>query len=151
MFQKLTEALQCYLEGPHNALLLILVKASFNLATKNDNLHPIITQVPNYSYFFSQRKKKKARDSRVLHPLWCPNIPRFTSIAGVFPQSCTLTQPSLNLEIKNIIPFVISFFALYYICLIKKSYFINASDLRLHDVLFCDHLVGEAEVTTEIS
>ena len=44
MFQKLTEALQCYLEGPHNALLLILVKASFNLATKNDNpKHPIIT------------------------------------------------------------------------------------------------------------
>ena len=46
---------------------------------------------------------------------------------------------------------VISFFALYYICLIKKSYFINAFDLRLHDVLFCDHSVGEAEVTTEIS
>ena len=54
------------------------------------------------------------------------------------------------MEIKNIIPFVISFFALYYICLLKKSYFINAFDLRLHDVLFSDHSVGEAEVTTEI-
>ena len=43
------------------------------------------------------------------------------------------------MEIRNIIPFVISFFALYYICLIKKSYFLNAFDLRLHDVLFCDH------------
>ena len=77
--------------------------------------------------------------SSVYKHSWCVFIELHTNAA------------QLKFEIKNIIPFVISFFALYYICLIKKSYFINASDLRLHDVLFCDHLVGEAEVTTEIS
>ena len=60
------------------------MKASFNLAKKNN-----ISYIPSFAkyltiHLFFLTREKKARDSRVLDSLWCPNIPQYTSVAGVY-------------------------------------------------------------------